>query len=142
MFPPGLAVFARSTERCVFLTSPLTFLLSDCVFRLLSFMARLPFALAHQPFDRHTVIQRIAWNNPGRGIDGLACLPVTALQSFDAAGGRQLGMFFDEATIGPAEADIVIGSPLDAEPVFVHQPVVTAALCRLLDYAAWMGWSR
>jgi len=55
-------------------------------------------------------------------------------QPFDAAAGRQLGMFFDEATIGPAEADLAIGGPLDAEPAFVHQPVVmTAEQNEILD---------
>jgi len=90
-------------------------------------MPRLPFALPHQPFDRHAVIQRIAGNDPGRGIDGGACLPVTMQQSFDAAAGRQSRMFLDEATIGPAEADVAVGRPLDAEPAFVHQPVVMTA---------------
>ena len=46
-------------------------------------------------------------------------------------------MFFDDSAIRPVELDVIVGDPLDAEPVFVHQPVVMAALCRLLDYAAW-----
>jgi hypothetical protein len=36
-------------------------------------------------------------------------------------------MFLDEATIGPAEADMAIGGPLDAESAFVYQPVVMTA---------------
>ncbi len=36
-------------------------------------------------------------------------------------------MFLDEATIGPVETDIAIGSPLDAEPAFVYQPVMMTA---------------
>jgi len=48
-------------------------------------------------------------------------------QSFDAVAGRQLGMFFDDTAIGPAEPDAVVGAPLDAEPAFVHQPVVMTA---------------
>jgi len=48
-------------------------------------------------------------------------------QSFDAASGRQLRMFLDEAAIGPAEPDVAVGGPLGAEPAFVYQPVVMTA---------------
>jgi hypothetical protein len=46
-------------------------------------------------------------------------------------------MFLDDTAIGATEADTAIGGPLDTEPSFVYQPVMVAALCRLLDYAAW-----
>ena len=36
-------------------------------------------------------------------------------------------MFFDGTAIGPAEADSVVGGPLDAEPVFMHQSVMMTA---------------
>ena len=46
-------------------------------------------------------------------------------------------MFLDNAAIGSAEADAAVGGTFDAEPAFVYQSMVLAALCRLLDYAAW-----
>jgi hypothetical protein len=44
--------------------------------------------------------------------------------------------------IGPRETNAAVGDLLKTESAFVHETVVTPALCRLLDYAAWMGWSR
>jgi len=86
----------------------------------------------HQSLDRDTVVQRIAGNDPGRGVDGLACLPVTTPmrrteQSFHAAAGRQLGMCFDDSAVWSTEPYAVVGGALNAEPVFVHQSVVMAA---------------
>ena len=64
--------------------------------------ARLSFALTNQSLDSNAVVQRIAGNDPARGIDSLARLPVATLQFFDAAGGRQLRMFLDGAAIAAA----------------------------------------
>ena len=85
-----------------------------------------PFALPHQRFDRNTVVQRVAGNYPGRGIDGL-CFPVTTQQPLDAYVGRQPGIFFDDSAIGPAEADAAVDVAFDAESAFVHQRVMMAA---------------
>ena len=80
-----------------------------------------------QPLDRDPVIQRAVENPPRRGVDVFPGLPVRVSYSLDAAGGRKPRVIFDEAAIGPFEADMTVTRPLDAEPTLVHQPVVMAA---------------
>ena len=80
-----------------------------------------------QSLERDAVVQRIAGNDPRRGIDGLAALAVAPPQFVHAAAGRQARMRLDVAVVGAREANAAAGGPLDSEPALVHQAVVMTA---------------